>query len=112
RLRPAERHDLAVVLAADRVGLLGVVRLGQAPAASSAASREQPGQDGGPSGGAPHDVRRSRISSSSGKRPTCCFEKRSCPSAITSNWLFSPSVASAACPSPLSSAARLAARRS
>ena len=31
-----------------------------------------------------------RISSSSGKRPSTCFEKTSFPSATTSNWLFSP----------------------
>ena len=31
-----------------------------------------------------------RISSSSGKRPRCCFENMSSPSASTSNWLLSP----------------------
>ena len=31
-----------------------------------------------------------RISSGPAKRPTCCFEKTSCPSTRTSNWLFSP----------------------
>ena len=53
------------------------------------------------------------ISSCSGKRPSRCLEKTSVPSAITSNWLFAPETASASCDvCSLSSAARLAARRS
>jgi hypothetical protein len=34
------------------------------------------------------------------------------PSAITSNWLFSPATISASCPRPFNSATRLAARSS
>ncbi len=52
------------------------------------------------------------ISPSSGKRPSRCFEKTTVPSATTSYWLFAPSIAAASCPLALSSAARLAARRS
>ena len=51
-------------------------------------------------------------SSSSGKRPSRCFEKTTSPSEITSNWLCSPSRAEAAMPFVFSTAARLAARRS
>src|SRR5439155_17051137 len=52
-------------------------------------------------------------SSCSGKRPSRCLEKISLPSARTSNWLFSPETISASCDVfSLSSAARLAARRS
>ena len=59
--------------------------------------------------------RRQRLSAemssgSSGQRPSLCFEKISSPSAITSYWLFSPRSISAMCPSPFSSATRLAAR--
>ena len=53
-----------------------------------------------------------RISSSSGKRPSRCFEKTSSPSVITSNWLFAPSAIEAGMPLSFSTAARLAARRS
>ena len=42
-----------------------------------------------------------RISSSSGKRPTRCFEKTSSPSAITSYWLLAPSTALASIPCSL-----------
>ena len=53
------------------------------------------------------------ISSTSGKRPSFCFEKTSFPSASTSNWLFAPSTISASCSVRfVSAAARLAARRS
>jgi hypothetical protein len=55
--------------------------------------------------------RRARISACSGKRPSCCFEKMSSPSASTSYWLLAPSSISASCSvSSFSSAARLAAR--
>jgi hypothetical protein len=52
------------------------------------------------------------ISSCSGKRPSACFEKTSAPFETTSNWLVSPGVTAASNPIPVSSAARLAARRS
>ena len=45
-------------------------------------------------------------------RPSFCFEKTTSPSAITSNWLLSPSWIVASCPFAFSSAARLAARSS
>jgi hypothetical protein len=52
-----------------------------------------------------------RISSSSGKRPTACFEKRMLPSATTSNCPLPPGVVVTWIPVLASiSAARLAAR--
>ncbi len=57
--------------------------------------------------------RRPTISPSSGKRPVACFEKRRSPSTSTSNCERAPGVAVASAPTvSLSSAARLAARRS
>src|SRR5581483_6469352 len=110
------RADEAALRRGGDLDTRGAARARGGGAGRGGADRRLPGGSGGvrrEAGGAlQRELRRVRISPSSGQRPSLCFEKISSPSAKTSYWDFSPSRAEASIPVSLSSAARLAARRS